>query len=149
MHPPEGFVFWSPEDLGQLVALEQAVYDFPWSEGNFRDSLEGAHGGLILRIDDELIGYAIYQIILDEMHLLNLVISPQHQGKGLGCRLLQGVVALARDRGCRNFFLEVRASNTRALRLYATQGFRTIARRRDYYPAHGGREDAIIMELML
>jgi ribosomal-protein-alanine N-acetyltransferase len=149
MQPPEGLDFWSDRDIPQLLALEQQAYDFPWTEGNFRDSLQGDHGGLVLRVEGLIAGYAIYQLILDEMHLLNLVVSPQHQGRGLGSRLLQGVMTLARGQACQNFFLEVRASNARALALYARQGFSPIARRRDYYPARGGREDAIIMECAL
>lgn len=145
----EQLEFWTEGDIPQLVAIEQQAYDFPWTSGNFMDSLKGPHQGLILRQAQQILGYAIYQIILDEMHLLNLVVNPAHQGRGYGSRILARLVELAQEAHCQGFFLEVRASNQRAQHLYERQGFASIARRRDYYPALLGREDAIIMEMKL
>jgi ribosomal-protein-alanine N-acetyltransferase len=145
----DGLTTWVETDIPRLLALEQQAYQFPWTLGNFMDSFHGPHQGLVLRLDGEILGYAIYQVIVDEMHLLNLVVDPIHQGQGHGERILSRLVSLARGLGCRDFFLEVRSSNQRAAQLYTKQGFSNIARRRAYYPAEGGREDAIIMEKKL
>jgi ribosomal-protein-alanine N-acetyltransferase len=81
--------------------------------------------------------------------LLNLSIAAGCQRQGWGSRLLQRVCECARGRRVRLLFLEVRPSNAAALRLYEGHGFERIGLRRDYYPASGGREDALILGLPL
>jgi ribosomal-protein-alanine N-acetyltransferase len=94
-------------------------------------------------------GYGVLMIGVREAHLLNLSIAPKWQGRGLGRSLLEHFVRIGRDSDAQQMFLEVRPSNTSARRLYADFGFRDISVRRGYYPAAGGREDAILMGLML
>jgi ribosomal-protein-alanine N-acetyltransferase len=83
--------------------------------------------------------------VLDEVHLLNISILSGRQGCGRGGRFLQHLVESGRDKGGARMFLEVRPSNLPALGLYRRSGFIEIGRRKDYYPAHEGREDAIVM----
>ncbi|GAB1461001.1 hypothetical protein MASR2M50_27760 [Thauera sp.] len=87
--------------------------------------------------------------VLDEAHLLDIAVTLEAQGSGLATRFLDWLAETARARGARDFYLEVRPSNTAALRLYARGGFVEIGRRRGYYPATGGREDAIVMRRAL
>ncbi|HYF59775.1 MAG TPA: ribosomal protein S18-alanine N-acetyltransferase, partial [Burkholderiaceae bacterium] len=93
-----------------------------------------------------LLGYAIVMWLPDEVHLLNLSVDAPWQGVGLGAAMLDWLGADARARGALTMLLEVRPSNTTALRLYERKGFHRIGLRRRYYPAHEGtREDAIVM----
>jgi len=94
-------------------------------------------------------GYGVLMIGVREAHLLNLSIAPEWQRRGLGRTLLEHFVRIGRDSDAQQMFLEVRPSNASARRMYAGYGFRDISIRRGYYPAAGGREDAILMGLML
>lgn len=138
-------------DLDHVVAIECAVYDFPWTRGNFIDSLAaGYHARVIRTPEGELIAYFVAMKGVDEMHLLNITVAPVEQGKGFGRRMLDEVTGLARLHGADRLWLEVRPSNQRACYLYLQYGFRQIGVRRGYYPAlHGKREDANVMSLEL
>ena len=135
------------EDLPDVVRIERAIYPFPWTLGNFRDSIAAGYHCPALRLDGKLIGYAVMMFGPDEAHLLNLSVAEQQQRHGYGEFMLRQLLRVARERGAQRMFLEVRPSNAPALALYAKHGFAEIGRRRDYYPAHGGREDAIVLSL--
>jgi len=138
-------------DLDEVVAVEQAVYPHPWTRANFSDSLAQGYQAWVLRAQDrELLGYFLIMAIVDEAHLLNVAVSAQWQGKGLGRFLLNQSVALARGLGMESMLLEVRPSNIRALEIYQRYGFNEIGRRKGYYPAaNQQREDAIVMRYAL
>jgi ribosomal-protein-alanine N-acetyltransferase len=136
-------------DLPLVMAIEKAIYPFPWTSGNFRDSLAAGYDCHMYLCDGEPMGYAVLMRAADEVHLLNLSIAAGWQRKGYGGLLLQQLCEVARGHGARLFFLEVRPSNAAALRLYERHGFRRIGLRRDYYPAPAGREDALIFGLPL
>ncbi len=139
----------SGADFPAVMAIETRIYAFPWTQGNFRDSLAAGYNCRIYLRDGELIGYAVLMHASDEAHLLNLSIDANRQRQGYGSLLLQGVCELARGSDARLLFLEVRPSNAAALRLYERHGFRRVGLRRDYYPAPAGREDALIFSLPL
>ncbi|MTV38735.1 ribosomal protein S18-alanine N-acetyltransferase [Duganella radicis] len=134
-------------DLADVFALEQSVYPHPWSMANFEDSLSSHYEAWVLRDrDGDLLGYFLLMAAVDEAHLLNVAVSAERQGQGLGRFLLNQSVACARGLGMESVLLEVRPSNTRALEIYERYGFKQIGRRRGYYPAADGqREDAIVM----
>ena len=134
------------DDLDWVCEAESVLHGFPWSRGNFRDSLEAGHACCVLERDGEALGYAICLKIVDEAHLLNISVLRAVQGQGLGRWFLDVLGNGLWEHGARQMFLEVRPSNTPALRLYERAGFAPIGRRRDYYPAADGRrEDAIVM----
>lgn len=137
-------------DVDAVLAVEVRAYAHPWSRGNFIDSLAAGYVARVAR-DDEgaVIGYFVAMPGVDELHLLNVTVAPEHQGRGHGRALLEAVVAEARARAATRLLLEVRESNLRAQRLYASRGFAELGRRRGYYPARGGRENAIVMGLAL
>jgi [ribosomal protein S18]-alanine N-acetyltransferase len=137
------------EDLDDVLAIENAIYTHPWTRGNFGDSLRAGYDCRTWRLEGELVGYFILTAAAAEAHLLNLSISLRHQRSGHGRALLREAVDLARRRGARSVFLEVRPSNLPAQALYSRFGFRRIAVRRGYYPAHSGREDALVFKLAL
>lgn len=136
-------------DLAVVAEAELAIYPFPWTAGNFRDSLATGDRAWLWRQDGALLGYAVVNQVLDEAQLLNISILPVWQGRGLGRRLLAYLCDDARHHRASRMFLEVRPSNRPALALYEGFGFRPIGRRKGYYPAPEGREDAIVMELTL
>ncbi|RZT11160.1 ribosomal-protein-alanine N-acetyltransferase [Duganella sp. CF402] len=134
-------------DLDDVYALEQSVYPHPWSMANFEDSLNSNYEAWVLRDrDGDLLGYFLLMAVVDEAHLLNVAVSAEKQGQGLGRFLLNQAVACSRGLGMESVLLEVRPSNTRALAIYERYGFKQIGRRKGYYPAADGqREDAIVM----
>ncbi len=131
-------------DLDAVLKVEYAAFSHPWTRGIFLDALKSYECWLMFE-GGQQVGHGVIQVILDEAHLLNITVKPQSQGRGLGLRLLEHLMAQARARQALECFLEVRASNDAAYRLYERYGFNEVGRRRDYYPAVGGREDALVM----
>ena len=136
-------------DLARVLAIENAAYPYPWTPGNFRDSLDCGYHCWVMELAGEIVGYCVAMIAVNEAHLLNFTIAAGWQRCGLGRELLKFLVQLARDFLVHKIYLEVRPSNVAGLKLYADAGFSEIATRRGYYPAHDGREDAVILELAL
>jgi [ribosomal protein S18]-alanine N-acetyltransferase len=136
-------------DLAEVIAIENAIYSHPWTRGNFADSLRAGYECRTWRLGHELVGYFVLMAAAGEAHLLNLSIAEPHQRRGHGATLLQEAASLARKLGAQNVFLEVRPSNRAAQGLYTRFGFRKVAVRRGYYPAHSGREDALVLSLTL
>lgn len=132
-------------DLDDVVALEARIQAFPWTPGNFRDSLTAGHACWIGREDGRLVAFAIAMRGVDEAHLLAIGVVPERQRRGVGAALLDFLCANARADGIARMLLEVRPSNAGALAFYRRRGFAEIGRRRGYYPAIEGREDAIVM----
>ena len=138
-------------DIEDVIAVEQNAYPFPWTRGNFLDSLDSGYEAWVLRDEDGvLLGYFLMMYAVEEVHLLNITVRPDRQGQGLGRKLLDQLIALARDSGMHAVLLEVRPSNNHALMVYHHLGFVQIGQRKNYYPAAGARrEDAIVMRKML
>lgn len=139
--------------LDAVMAIENAAYPFPWTRGNFIDSLASGYPARVLFDDDrrgQVIGYFVAMEGVEEMHLLNLTVAPEAQCRGHGQVLLDALVALCRECQALQLWLEVRQSNPRAHALYLRYGFGDIGVRRGYYPAADGqREDACVMSLDL
>jgi ribosomal-protein-alanine N-acetyltransferase len=136
-------------DLDAVVAIENEIYEYPWSDGNFLDSLHAGHHCWILELKQDLVGYGVMMTGASEAHLLNLSIARELQRQGLGRRLLKHFIALARALYAEVMILEVRPSNHAALALYERFGFEKIGIRRAYYPCSTGREDALVLSLKL
>jgi ribosomal-protein-alanine N-acetyltransferase len=136
-------------DLAEVSHLEKELYAFPWSIGNFRDSVTAGYDCWTVTYDEAVIGYAVLMIALDEAHLLNIAVAPEWQNQGLGRAFLAHMVQVARDAACQIVYLEVRPSNLAARHLYRKLGFQQIAIRPEYYPAPSGREDALFLGLAL
>jgi len=136
----------SEADLDRVAALEAELQAFPWSRGNFSDSLKVGHSVWVCLLAGELIGFSVAMLVIDEAHLLTIGVAPAQQGRGYGAELLRRVMDNARSHGAQRLFLEVRPSNARAVDLYRHFGFRQIGLRKGYYPAAGGREDALIFD---
>jgi [ribosomal protein S18]-alanine N-acetyltransferase len=146
----------TPADLDAVLDIEARAYSHPWSRGNFVDSLAAGHLAEVLMQHDtgtprggEMLGYFVALPGVDELHLLNLTVNPDHQGQGHASRLLASLQAHGRTLGLASLWLEVRASNLRAQALYHRHGFTQVGLRRGYYPAAVRREDAVLMSLPL
>lgn len=136
-------------DLEEVLAVEQRAYPFPWTRTIFRDCLAASYPAWVLEQNGCIVGYGLVSVAAEEAHVLNVCTAPEAQGKGLGRRMLRALIQAARGRGARRLFLEVRPSNRHAIALYQDEGFNEIGRRPRYYPAHQGREDAIVMAMEL
>ena len=136
-------------DLPEVAYLEKSLYAFPWSLGNFRDSLTAGYDCWTAAHGETVIGYAVLMVALDEAHLLNIAVAGEWQNQGIGRAFLEHMIGVARSSGCQIVYLEVRPSNVSARHLYRTVGFQQIAIRPDYYPALSGREDALFLGLTL
>lgn len=137
------------DDLESIMVIEPQIYPYPWTRGNFSDSLSSGYSAWVLMLNEQIIGYSLMMLVLDEAHLLNLSVAKSYQKQGLGRVLLEHMVSIARNNQMANMFLEVRPSNISAIALYENMGFNEMAVRRKYYPAANGREDAILMGLAL
>jgi ribosomal-protein-alanine N-acetyltransferase len=137
--------------LDQVLAIEQEAYEFPWTRGNFIDSLHAGYAAWRLQATPGLLlGYFIAMQGVDEMHLLNITVAPAHQGRGHARFMLDALCDMARRIEARQLWLEVRMSNARAREVYEGYGFRSVGLRKAYYPALGGtRENALVMSLAL
>lgn len=136
--------------LDAVMVLEQASYDFPWSRGNFVDSLHAGYFAQLLREapGGASVGYFVAMDGVDEMHLLNITVAPAARRHGYARFMLDALVHHCRLVEAESLWLEVRESNTGARELYERYGFAQVGRRRAYYPAAGGqREDALLMNL--
>lgn len=132
-------------DLDAVMTIDNRVHLSPWTPGNFRDSLAAGHGAYVFYEAGVMVGYAVLTTIVDETHILTLGVVAARQRQGIGGRMLERMFAIARQEGAQRMLLEVRPSNDAALALYRRGGFAEIGRRRGYYPAGSGREDAIVM----
>ena len=149
LRPAPSFEPMSEADLRPVLEIEESIYAFPWTPGNFQDSLRAGYSCWVYRDGGDLIGYAVVMLAADEAHLLNLSVAAHAQSRGHGRTLLDNVAGVARRYGAKILFLEVRPSNEVGQRLYAGYGFKQVGVRRSYYPARKGREDALVLSLSL
>jgi ribosomal-protein-alanine N-acetyltransferase len=138
-----------PEDIARVMQIETTAYQFPWSDGIFRDCLRVGYVCCVAELDDIIVGYGIMSTGAGEAHVLNLCVDEPWRGRGMGGQLLAHLLEFARSLGVIEAFLEVRPSNTSAIRLYQAAGFSQIGVRRGYYQAVGGREDAVVLRRAL
>ncbi|CAM3641742.1 ribosomal protein S18-alanine N-acetyltransferase [Rahnella bruchi] len=136
-------------DLPRAFEIEQASHAFPWTENTLASNQGERYLNLKIMQGEVMAGFAITQIVLDEATLFNIAIDPAFQRQGLGRTLLEEVIQLLEQKDVFTLWLEVRASNAKAIALYESLGFNELSVRRNYYPAAQGREDAIMMALPL
>lgn len=138
-------------DVDAVSVIERSCYAFPWSRGNFIDSLAAGYPARVLRgPGGSMLGYFVAMNGVDEMHLLNITVAAAVEGRGHARRLFDALVALCEQSGAPTLWLEVRASNVRARAIYEHLGLVPVGMRKGYYPApFGRREDAVVMSLRL
>ncbi|AXK39662.1 ribosomal protein S18-alanine N-acetyltransferase [Crenobacter cavernae] len=133
----------------RLAALEATATVHGWRARQYGDSFAAGHDVSVIESDGQPVGVAVWMLVIDEAELLNIAVARLYQGRGLGRRLLQSVLADARAAGARRLFLEVREGNAPARALYRSLGFVETGLRKNYYPGDAGREHAVLMECTL
>jgi [ribosomal protein S18]-alanine N-acetyltransferase len=136
-------------DVLEVIGIERASYQFPWTEGIFHDCLRVAYLSRVAIQDQRIVGYAVMSMGAGEAHILNLCVRAENRRLGVGRSLIRYLLEQAEDAGMAEAFLEVRPSNGIAMVLYQSLGFEQIGTRRGYYQAVGGREDAAVLRLRL
>lgn len=136
-------------DVRAVMGIERASYQFPWSEGIFRDCLRVGYYCRVVALGGEVVGYGIMSTGAGEAHILNVCVRDSCRSRGIGRTLLEHLLSRAAASGSSEAYLEVRPSNTAAVRLYQAIGFEPIGVRRGYYQAVGGREDAVVLKFSL
>jgi ribosomal-protein-alanine N-acetyltransferase len=136
-------------DLKAISAIEERAYEFPWEPATFKDCLKVGYCCWVAERARQVVAYGILTVGAGESHVLNLCIDPQIQGKGFGRMMMAKLMEVARGHRAEMMILEVRPSNTRAIKLYHSLGFNEIGQRKGYYPARNGREDALVLARML
>lgn len=147
-------------DLDAVIKIELVSHIHPWTSGNFRDSLKAGHWAYCIRpqVDQAIKGsfldpnvlwaYCILYPAVDELHILNITVSPNLRKLGLGSRMMAAIEGVAAGQNIPRMILEVRPSNLAAVNLYQKLGYEQIGLRKAYYPVDqitGSREDALVL----
>lgn len=149
MSPEPEFRSATPEDIGPLLLpIEREGQPHPWTEAMFRQELANDFSEVeLLLVAGRAVGFVVYWLVADEVHLLNVVVAAPERGRGHGERLVRRVISVAEEMGAEQVCLEVRVGNLSAIRLYERVGFRVMGRRPKYYADNG--EDALLMGLVV
>jgi len=149
MHRPVEFRSARPEEIATVVLpIEQAGQPHPWTEAMFAQELANHFSELeLLLVEGRPVGFVVYWLVADEVHLLNVVVASEERGRGFGALLVGRVISVAEEMGAEQVCLEVRVGNGAAIRLYERLGFRVMGRRPKYYSDNG--EDALLMGLVV
>ena len=154
------FLPMTAADLDSVLAIESVSHIHPWTKGNFSDSLAAGHWAYCVRpqlvnavkgsyLDPNILwAYCILFPAVDELHLLNITVSPKLRRLGIGLKMMNAIEGVAAQQKMPRIILEVRPSNESALRLYQNLGYEQIGARKNYYPidsANGMREDALVL----
>ncbi len=136
------------EDLAAVVAIERQLFRSPWSEELFREDLDQEYALSLVMTDGETIaGYVIAFLVLDEMHIGNVAVTPAYQRRGIAYEVLRRLLASGRNMHYFLAHLEVRQSNLGAIALYERLGFTKVGLRKNYYEIE--HEDAVLMSCLL
>ncbi|MCL5063144.1 MAG: ribosomal protein S18-alanine N-acetyltransferase [Nitrospiraceae bacterium] len=136
------------DDIPDVVKIERLSFTTPWSETSFQSEIYSKHSiTRVAELSGVIVGYVCVKHIADECHLLDLAVHPDYRKCGIATMLLDNVMQGLRIEGCRFFYLEVRASNYAARKLYEKFGFNMVGTRKGYYA--NPTEDAVIMMLEL
>ena len=146
------FSFAVASDIDALLVIENQSFQFPWPHQHFQSEIDQPYSCILLArqpvpTSRNILGYLVFWLIIDEMHILNLAVSPDFRRQGIGRSLLLEAFGLARAKHCQTAWLEVRPSNSAALFLYQSFGFKPVMTRKRYYSDTG--EDAIILSCSL
>ena len=144
IHPKLTFRQMALEDINLVMQLENEVYQFPWTDRIFKDCIRVGYDCWLAYLENTVVAHAVISIAAGESHILNLTVTRNHQGKGIGKKFIQFLLNIARNKQAQIMMLEVRPSNIRAINCYSAAGFNEIGCRKDYYPAPNGKEDALL-----
>ncbi|ABY91800.1 [SSU ribosomal protein S18P]-alanine acetyltransferase [Thermoanaerobacter thermohydrosulfuricus] len=133
------------EDVEEVLEIEKLSFSTPWSKEAFISEVtkNSCAKYIVAEVDNKIVGYGGFWVVVDEGHITNIAVHPEYRSKGIGSKIMEGLIDLAKKNGITAMTLEVRESNITAQHLYAKYGFRQLGRRKGYY--QDNNEDAIIM----
>ena len=140
-------------DLEPILAIEQNSFQRPWGRLSFEGELRNrsacnfAVKSTEVETNGQVIGYAFWHLVTDEVHVLKVAVTPAWRGQGVASRLLERCFTLSVEQGAKSAHLEVRPSNIAAIELYQKLGFELVGRRPKYYS--DSKEDALLMMKIL
>ncbi|MDI6752220.1 MAG: ribosomal protein S18-alanine N-acetyltransferase [bacterium] len=134
------------DDLDSVLAIEDEVFVFPWQRESFAEEIKQGSEFYVTKEEGKVVGYLGFYKVKDEMQLVNLAVTKERQGKGIGSELLKWALKQAKSLGAKKAFLEVEKGNSRAISLYHKFSFYETGIRKGYYE---GKEDAVIMRAEL
>ena len=132
------------DDVDVVMLLENRVYQFPWTDKIFKDCIRVGYDCWLAEFGETIVAHAVISVAAGESHILNLSVTENQQGRGIGKQFIQFLLNIARNKRAEIMMLEVRPSNVRAINCYNAAGFNEIGYRKDYYPAANGKEDALL-----
>jgi ribosomal-protein-alanine N-acetyltransferase len=132
------------DDVDAVMLLENEVYQFPWTDRIFKDCIRVGYDCWLALLENRVVAHAVISVAAGESHILNLSVTEDHQGKGIGKQFIQFLLNIAYNKRAQIMMLEVRPSNVRAIKCYNSAGFNEIGSRKDYYPSPNGKEDALL-----
>jgi [ribosomal protein S18]-alanine N-acetyltransferase len=132
-------------DMPEVLAIESACFEFPWSEDDFIRCLRQRNCiGMVADLDDEVVGFMIYELHKTRLHLLNFAVSPRHRRQKVGSRMIAKLAAKLSTQRRTRIVLEVRETNLAAQLFFRERGFRAVSLLRDFY--EDTTEDAYLMQ---
>lgn len=137
------------EDINAVVEIAQQSPHNSWTSAVFIDCLKANYTAWVIEHNNSTAAFLIALMVEGECQLMNIGVNVAHQRRGLASELMTHLIQFSRLNQCDHIFLEVRASNQSAIRLYEKHGFKHCSIRRNYYPLPQGREDALIYQLDL
>lgn len=135
-------------DLSALLEIQNNNGYNNWSQQQLKQALENGCC-LVLEQHNNVVGFALFSLVLDEAELLNVVLLESCQGKGGATSLLVKALSDFRSNGVKQCFLEVGVDNQKAICLYNKLGFKPTGKRKNYYKTANGKEDALLMQFQL
>lgn len=132
------------QDLPDVIKIESACQIAPWSDEVFKKCMEAGSSGWVMELEGAMIGFILILGQLDEVHILNFCVHPEHQHRGLGRQLMTHMLQELKNQGRKFVYLEVRRSNHHAIALYHKAGFNQVGERKDYYISLDQHEDALV-----
>lgn len=137
------------EDIDQVLEVEHASFTIPWNRDAFYNEINNNQFAtyIVLEENQKIIGYCGAWIVIDEAHVTNVAVLPEHRGRKLGQAMMCKLIEIAKDRGAKSMTLEVRVTNYSALSLYRKFGFQNGGIRKNYYSDN--QEDALVMWVRL
>jgi [ribosomal protein S18]-alanine N-acetyltransferase len=133
-------------ELPLIMAIDQHASLPPWSQQQWMDSIAAEHLIFVCKHAEQVMGFLVMMPVVDDLEILSIAVSPQHQRQGCGSALLSFALDYAKQYGFRKLLLEVRASNNNAIHLYSKHQFKQTGLRKNYYRLSTGREDALLFE---
>lgn len=132
-------------DMPEVLDIEKSSFEFPWSEEDFIRCLRQRNCiGMVAEYDERVVGFMIYELHKDQLHVLNFSVRPDVRRRGVGMQMVNKLVGKLSQQRRNRIVLEIRETNLAAQMFFKNLGFRAVSVLRDYYD--DTVEDAYVMQ---